>query len=691
MEEFNELDKELAKLREELASQSEWGKDFHFPSAGDYWKRRLDEEKDIWRKKTVLKEDEKKELEEKISRQKGQIDEYNQKLKELSIRFEEDSKRWEERLKAKESDLLMEKTRLLWQEKVKASEVENHGLLGKIAELNERIGEIKDTQIAERDKFHNDLEAERKGFEEKSRLYNNEIDVLKKRVSELEADLKKQQEQYLSVTEEYKEKLKKAEDEIAKLVEERNALLKDRGLAQDNLTKTKAEDEKVKAELKENFKQLSHSFVKNLHSYLGPVIGFVHLISNGILKKSSWNLVKDSVQRLENETEMFMTRTDIEFSYGNLYSFAAVMPESELSFWQDISSNNSINMRVINQENLKHDIEKYKPQVLVISALYMNTAKEAKKMWPFLPIIIYGQVKDRVVNKLSKKGFKFIVPPCLTEEVIATLDKTGNHSIAWPEFWPEIKVRKPYARSVLAACLAVALLFSGYAVKRNFMKEKASAVLSYQVPYSQPTNIAFDGQNIWVCDWMGQSLYKHELNSEFEIKRVFYFPEKHLTSITWANGYMWSADSWKKKIYKHNTDEKLTILASYNAPNAAPSGLAGDNRNLWSCDSSLGKIYQHKLDDKLTIEKEYNSPGPNPSGLFYDGEKLWSIDSRTNKIYCHRLDDKLSVEKIFIPPGYEQKGFNLSGIAGTKDSVWICSERMGKVFEYRKEALKTIE
>jgi hypothetical protein len=326
-----------------------------------------------------------------------------------------------------------------------------------------------------------------------------------------------------------------------------------------------------------------------------------------------------------------------------------------------------------------------------VSAKKLKFAKKINAKWPFLPVIVYGQLPEKTKNALIKKGFGIVGLYVSADEMLKTVNNAAKTSIALAENWDKIAIKKRFKLFYYAG-LAVLLALTGFYVKNNpDIFEKYGRVATYSVPYSQPSNITFDGQYLWVCDWYGQAIYKHDPKSGLKLLRIFNFQGKHFTALTWANGYLWTADAWDGKIYKHNTDDNLTIIATYPAPGKAISGLAFDGKFMWSCDAAAGMIYKHLMDENLTVDDVFESPGANPAGLFFDGVSLWSVDSKLNRISRHRIDTKLSVAASYTPPLFDQKNYNLSGIALKGDTVWICSEKLSKVFSFPKEKMELIK
>jgi hypothetical protein len=369
------------------------------------------------------------------------------------------------------------------------------------------------------------------------------------------------------------------------------------------------------------------------------------------------------------------------------------MPEDDAAYWEAAFSGTKVDIKKVNfKENALKEIAKQKPRVCVVSSKKLKTAKAIRSKWPFVPVLIYGELAVGQAEALAKKGLQAVAQYNTADDMILTLCGAAKESPALPEYWDNIKVKNNFALPV-AAGIALALAVSAGLVAKNnpVLMEKFTKVAAYSLPYSQPSNITFDGQYLWGCDWFDQSIYKHDPSQGLKLMKIYCFPGKHFTAIAWAGGYLWSADPWENVICKHNIDDTFSVLEKYSTPGTSISGLAFDGKNLWSCDSSAGMIYRHTLDENLTVEDAFESPGGSPSGLFFEGSTLWSTDSKTNKIFRHRMDASLSVEATYIPPLYDQKNYNLSGIAVKGNKVWLCSEKLGKVFSFAKSKMELVK
>ncbi|MHB9154622.1 MAG: NHL repeat-containing protein [Endomicrobiales bacterium] len=683
MDEFKDLDVELARLRQELSAKDEMVRQLHFP-ADDYWKRRVDEEKILWKKKLDLRDEERKALETKLSTQQSQIEQYHQNFKDLEKKFEYEARQWEERLRVKEADLLIEKNRLLSEEKVREAESKNKELLGQLVELNARLSRLKDEQVAEKEKLGERFALERGAYEEKMQAHLQHVEVLKSRVQELETDLKERMAEWEKIKQEQLRKLEQAGQQAAQLGREKESLSE----AVVHLEKAVEEE---KGRLQKSFLESNGGFVQNMRRHVGPITGLIQFVSANRASPSSWAVFKELVQKIENETELFMVQAGIPSSLGESCRVALCVPDIDVPYWQSALSAMKADIKIMSPKTVAREISAVKPRVLIMSGGFAKAGRRIRSAVPFLPVIMSGDMKPGRSTRLLAQGFKVLPYPATNEEVTTTVAVEAQNSIALPEYWNKITAKRNYLAPALAAAALVLALYTGSQMRTLPFPALFSGSSSVATPYSQPTNITYDGKFLWTCDWLGQSIYQHRAGGDLKLMRIFCLPGRHFSALAWAGGNLWSVDPWENKIYKHNTDENLSVIASFPVPGTSPSGIAGNEKYLWSCDASRGEIYRHRFGEGLPVEAVYKSPGTSPSGLYFDGEDLWSVDSRTNKAYRHRLDATLSVAAAYLLPNYGQKGFNVSGIARDKTTFWICSEKAGRIYRYPKSALREVK
>ena len=118
------------------------------------------------------------------------------------------------------------------------------------------------------------------------------------------------------------------------------------------------------------------------------------------------------------------------------------------------------------------------------------------------------------------------------------------------------------------------------------------------------------------------------------ITECFSTPDTSPTDLTWDGTNLYSADNNTDDIYKH-TGFSSSIDECFSAPGATPYGLAWDGTDLLSSDISLSKIYQHTgfsdaIDDSFSVAWSFGG-----FGLAWDGTNLISGQGSAVLIFKH--------------------------------------------------------
>ncbi|MBD3271737.1 MAG: response regulator [Elusimicrobia bacterium] len=243
--------------------------------------------------------------------------------------------------------------------------------------------------------------------------------------------------------------------------------------------------------------------------------------------------------------------------------------------------------------------------------------------------------------------------------------------------------RRSMIYTIVFAAITVGLIVSGLVGFHYHRKDQA-----YPTPYENPTALAWDGDRLWVSDWVTQSFYEHDPQQSFAVTRVVYLQGSHPTGLTVDRDSVWSCNAWEQTIYRHKKDENLTVVDQYPSPGPYPSGLYHDGYHLWVCDSKSANIYKTFLNDgTLTILKTYPTPGLSPVGMFSDGEFFWTADAGTRCIYKHAFDDQLTVLEIFRPQVYENTKEKLTGMTWGTNNLWTCSEGSSRIYAHHQHNL----
>lgn len=277
--------------------------------------------------------------------------------------------------------------------------------------------------------------------------------------------------------------------------------------------------------------------------------------------------------------------------------------------------------------------------------------------------VIHGILKKRGLPIPEAPGdhpvdtVALVPAPAGAPPVVTTAAKPMNRWIA--------------AGGVLAAVLTLTLLLRPS--KRD-----------YPVLYSNPSSMVFRGTDLWVADWLTQSIYVHDATQDdLKLKKTYYLPEVHVTGMAVGKDVLYTADSWTKTLHRHKLDDHLTVLQTVPSPGGSPCSLFFDGKYLWSCDLSTGKIYQHQADDRMTVVATYTSPGGAPVGYYKDERYGWSLDARSRLLYERRLDSQLTVKAAFQLPEWEEGSAQLSAFTWRGSELWYA--RTGKPFLYQRQ------
>jgi chromosome segregation ATPase len=134
MDEFKDLEEEISKLEGGLGEEDFLSR-LRTPAQGDYWKKRMEDEKELWNKTVESKEQENKRLEKKLQNTEEELRILQKKLSEIELSLQKDALEWEDRVRNKDMELVLERERATWSARVKEIEKENEGLKAKVEEL----------------------------------------------------------------------------------------------------------------------------------------------------------------------------------------------------------------------------------------------------------------------------------------------------------------------------------------------------------------------------------------------------------------------------------------------------------------------------------------------------------------------------------------------------------------------------
>jgi hypothetical protein len=236
------------------------------------------------------------------------------------------------------------------------------------------------------------------------------------------------------------------------------------------------------------------------------------------------------------------------------------------------------------------------------------------------------------------------------------------------------------------------LLAAGVLLLGVLIRVALSPNRRFPIPYSNPAAMAWQGDRLWISDWLQQSIFVHEIHGrDLPIVKTYLVPNSHITGLAVVGEMLYVCDGWTRKITKRKIDDVLSEVMSWPSPGPSPAGLFWDGKWLWSLDAEEGKLYQHNLDAKLTILATYRTPGKSPVAFYKDDTYAWTADTETRQLYQHRLDDKMTVLAVYTTEELNQRAEPLSAFSFKDGNFWFTRDRIGKVYRRGRSVLRKLE
>jgi len=273
LDDLDSMDFDLKEIEDKFSTNEEILEKLSEPSAADYWRRRLEEEKVLFNKTIETKEQEKKALQIKLDQTLNEINTLQEQIKQLEKTFTDQSQSWQERLKVRETELLLQKERVDWINKLKDLEYKNKVLteeIDRIKKIHEQ--ELQTIKISYKKHFE-ELLTEQNSLIENFELIERELKIIeeshKKEKQELEVknvELNKTLETKLSEINSLQNKLTKVEKENATMLERIDTISN--------------EAIKERDDYKQHVQNIINNFISKLKDYIGTITGINNFCLN---------------------------------------------------------------------------------------------------------------------------------------------------------------------------------------------------------------------------------------------------------------------------------------------------------------------------------------------------------------------------------------------------------------------------
>lgn len=257
----------------------------------------------------------------------------------------------------------------------------------------------------------------------------------------------------------------------------------------------------------------------------------------------------------------------------------------------------------------------------------------------------------------------------------------------------KIKKRIPVKKILryVSICFAAAVVVSAAAI---FSKPPPPSITYFSVPSVHPSGITISKDEIWICDWFSQKLYRHKMDTVLTLIKFTKLDDVRPSGIASGKEELWVCDAFSRKIFKFDK-KSLKQLGNFNSPSVSPSAIFETKDFLWTCDSSDDKIYKHEKDKNLTVIFSAVLSNPNPVGLYVKGKNIFIADADTSKVYRYFYDKKnkkISQLNTYEIPAFgdgSAKSRKISGLSMTSDDLFLTSEGTGEVYKIPFKMLKS--
>ena len=162
------------------------------------------------------------------------------------------------------------------------------------------------------------------------------------------------------------------------------------------------------------------------------------------------------------------------------------------------------------------------------------------------------------------------------------------------------------------------------------MAMTGDVINSFAAPYSCPTGMTSDGDNLYLADRKSDKIYKIDPKNGkviIEMEAPGFKPQ----GLAYDGKYLWLVDAEEGVLLQFDPEKQVTVKTLW-CPARKPKGLAWDGEYLWLADSKANLLLQVSTEDGTTI-KELPAPLNYTTGLAFDGTYLWVADRQADKIF----------------------------------------------------------
>lgn len=211
--------------------------------------------------------------------------------------------------------------------------------------------------------------------------------------------------------------------------------------------------------------------------------------------------------------------------------------------------------------------------------------------------------------------------------------------------------------------------------------DRIGQVLSVTPVGNVPIEMAYDGKNVWVTDYLSSNVMAIDANGQV-VGTVQLPPNAKPEGIMFDGRYIWVANNGEGANNVSKIDAiRMTLVASY-AVGLNPDGVAFDGTNVWVTNSYSDNVV--KLNRETGAIVRTYPTGDYPLSIIFDGTNMWianGIDADDGSFVTGsvlKLRAYGGVSLGTFPVGSTVRGLGYDGT-----SIWVCNNKDNSVTRLR--------
>ena len=176
---------------------------------------------------------------------------------------------------------------------------------------------------------------------------------------------------------------------------------------------------------------------------------------------------------------------------------------------------------------------------------------------------------------------------------------------------------------------------------------------------SSPGGAAFDGANIWITNFGGNSLTK--LRASDGLVLGTFMVGSGPVEVAFDGANIWVANLISSNVMKLRSDG--AVLGTF-AVGTSPHGLAFDGTNIWVTSVINGSVTKLRASDGALMGTF--AVGTGPQGVAFDGASIWVANYSSNNVTKLRASDGALQGTITV-------GSNPVGVAFDGANIWVAN------------------